>query len=653
MKGKKIHMLSKVLVLALVFAMATQTALACTTIIVGKDKTADGSVLLAHSEELGDSPQHLVVVPRVTHAAGDVYVSYSGAKVTQPAITYSYIASTIFDKNYYPGDFTTGINEYQVSVANNMSWTRGIPEKTAWDVVPGGLFWTEFTQLVLERCKTAREGVELMGQLCEKYHLSCDPGTMYGIADPTEGWFIEIARDGQWIAQRVPDNGSSMRANSYRIGAVDLNSPDILHSPEMVKYATDKGWYDPSKDGAFSFADVYGDPANQQDTYNTLRHDLVSKMLTADGQVTPKELTDILRSAYEGTEYYNTDPASGSPFHTDIRTISRTNTEVTCVAQLRSFLPKEIGGVMWWSLCTSKTSPYVPWYLGTQTFPTEYTKGTITDQTDSAYWVFDALRKYVDTNYSRTIAKVTDTWTPFETAEFNKQAELEAAALKIYNESGATAAAKYLNDYSNAQGETAYQTGQTLLASLKADAVKYFTDIADKNWAITAINSLYDKKVVVGVTDKQFAPDRTITRADFTVMLVKALGLTATVTDNFADVNKSAYYYDSVGIAKALGIASGNAKGYFEPTAPLTREDMTVLLSKALDSKKITLAKAGADLSTFTDSSSVAAYAKAPMALMVSNHIVYGSSETLAPQAASTRAQTAAILYRLVQNIGE
>lgn len=653
MKNKKVHALSKFLALILVFAMATQTALACTTIIIGKDKTADGSVLLAHSEELGDSPQHLVVVPRVTHAAGDVYVSYSGAKVPQPAETYAYIASTIFDKDYYPGDFTTGINEYQVSVANNMSWTRGIPEETAWDVVPGGLFWTEFTQLVLERCKTAREGVELMGQLCEKYHLSCDPGTMYGIADPTEGWFIEIARDGQWIAQRVPDDGFSMRANSYRIGAVDLNSPDILHSPEMVKYATDKGWYDPSKDGAFSFADVYGDPANQKDTYNTLRHDMVGKMLTADGQITPKNLIDILRSAYEGTEYYKADPASGSPFHTDIRTISRTNTEVTCVAQLRSFLPKEIGGVMWWSLCTSKTSPYVPWYLGTQSFPTEYTKGTIADQTDSAYWVFDALRKYVDANYARTINKVTDTWAPFEAAEFSKQADLEAAALKIYKESGAAAAAKYLNDYSNAQGETAYKTGQELLASLKADATKYFSDIADKNWAITAINALYEKKAISGVADKTFAPDSTMTRADFMVMLVKALGLTADVTDNFADVSKSAYYYDSVGIAKALGIASGNEAGIFAPTAPLTREDMTVFLAKALDSKKITLAKADGDLSKYTDNSAVASYAKAPMSLMVANNIVYGSNDTLAPKAVSTRAQTAAILYRLLQNIGE
>ena len=285
MKKKMVRLAVMGLILTFTFVMATETIMGCTTVIVGKDKTVDGSVMIAHSEELGDSPQHLVVVPRKTYEPGEMYISYSGAKIPQPEETYAYIASTIFDKDYYPGDFTTGINEYQVSVANNMSWTRGVPEDTAWDVVEGGVFWTEFTQLVLERCKTAREGVELMGRLCEEYTLSCDPGTMYGIADPTEGWFIEIATDGQWIAQRVPDDGFVMRANSYRIGIVDLDSPDILHSPDLVQCAIDKGWYDPET-GPFSFADVYGEPSVQEDSYNTLRHEIVDKMLADYGQIT-------------------------------------------------------------------------------------------------------------------------------------------------------------------------------------------------------------------------------------------------------------------------------------------------------------------------------------------------------------------------------
>jgi len=650
MKKKMVRLLVMTLVFTLILTMSAGLAFGCTTIIVGKNNTADGSVMIAHSEELGDSPQHLVVIPRKTHEAGEMYISYSGAKIPQPETTYAYIASTIFDKEYYPGDFTTGINEYQVSVANNMSWTRGVPEDTAWDVIDGGIFWTEFTQLVLERCKTAREGVALMGKLCEEYHLSCDPGTMYGIADPTEGWFIEIARDGQWIAQRVPDNGFDMRANSYRIGSVDLDSPDILHSPNLVQYATDKGWYDP-KTGLFSFADVYGDPPNQEDGYNTLRHQLVTELLTDYGKISADELMNLLRSAYEGTEYYNADPNTGSPFHTDIRTISRTNTEVTSVAQLRSWLPAEVGGVIWWSFATSKTSPYVPWYYGATSFPDAYTKGTDVDPTDSAYWAFDDIRKYVDKNYARTIDKVTNTWGPIEAEEFSKQSPMEAKALKLYKESGPAAAAQYLNDYSNAQGEKVYGMAKELLTDLQADAVKYFNDIGGKNWAITAINKLYEDKVVNGVSASKFAPDNKITRADFMVMLVKALDLKAEVNGNFSDVNEGAYYYDAVGIAKALGIATGITADQFGPKDNLTRQDMVVLMNKALESKKLTLSKSASDLSQFTDNTAVSAYAKDALALMAANGIINGSNDKIDPKALSTRAQAAVVLNRLLTDI--
>jgi dipeptidase len=650
MNRKMIRLITAALVFTLVFTMSAGLAFGCTTIIVGKDNTVDGSVMIAHSEELGDSPQHLVVVPRQTHAAGDLYVSYSGAKIPQPEVTYAYIASTIFDKEYYPGDYTTGINEYQVSVANNMSWTRGVPEDTAWDVIDGGVFWTEFTQLTLERCKTAREGVELMGQLCETYHLSCDPGTMYAIADPNEGWFIEIARDGQWIAQRVPDKGFDMRSNNYRIGVVDLDSPDILHSPNLVQYAIGKGWYDP-KSGDFSFADVYGEPSNQTDEYNNLRNRLVTQMLTDYGKVSVDELMAILRSAYEGTEYYKTDPSTGSPFHTDIRTISRTNTEVTSVAQLRSWLPAEVGGVIWWALATSKTSPYVPYYYGASSFPEAYTKGTDTEEDGSAYWAFNDLRNYVDKNYSRTIDTVTSTWAPIEAAEFTSQSALEAEALKLYNTEGAAVAAKYLNSYSNAQGEKVYEMANDLYASLQADAVKYFDDIGSHYWAISAINKLYEAQIVGGVSEKKFAPDSSITRADFIVMLVRALDLQADFSGNFSDVKEGSYYYNAVGIAKALGITSGKPDGSFGPKENITRQDMVVLMNQALESKKLTLTEPASDLSEFTDSATVSSYAKDAVAVMAANGIINGSNDKIDPKALSTRAQAAVVLNRLLTDI--
>ena len=179
----------------------------CTTVVVGRNRSATGSVLIAHSEELGRNSAHRVeVCPRRTPAAGETYPLFSGGSLEQPAALPRYVATRIFDKRHYPGDHTGGVNEHGVAVANNMALMRGVPEARAYDVVPGGVIWTEFLQLVLERARTAREGAALVGELCGRHGLSCDSGTMVAVADPEDAWWVELARDGQWVAKRVgPD----------------------------------------------------------------------------------------------------------------------------------------------------------------------------------------------------------------------------------------------------------------------------------------------------------------------------------------------------------------------------------------------------------------------------------------------------------------
>ncbi|NPV69121.1 MAG: hypothetical protein HPY55_00565 [Firmicutes bacterium] len=461
------------LVFSLVFFTTVGSALACTTIIVGKNKTEDGSVLVAHSEELGlNSAQHLVAVPRKEHAPGEVYVSYAGARIPQPPVTYAYIASRIFEKDYYPGEYTTGVNEFQVTVANNMSWTRGVPEETAWEPpIAGGVIWSEFTHLVLERARTAREGVEIMGELCEKYHLSSDPGTMFAIADPNEGWWIEIARDGQWIAQRVPNDAAVMRANSYRVGAVDLNDKrNIMHSSNLVEYAVAKGWYNPESGKPFSFAEVYGEPSNQEDEYNNLRHRMVDEALTG-GKISKARLMEIMRWTYEGTPVYKANEETGSPFRTGVRTVSRMNTEISAVAELRGGMPADIGAVMWWNLGTARTGVYVPWYLGTREFCTPFTRGTNHYSDDSAYWAYAEMARLTDAHYNEVIDKVTSTWKSFEANEFALQKGVEAQALEMYKRDP-DSARQFLTWYSNALGERSYRVARELLADVKTEAYK-------------------------------------------------------------------------------------------------------------------------------------------------------------------------------------
>lgn len=463
----------RIMTATLVLLFWAAAAVACTTIIVGKGRSQTGNVMVAHNEELGwNAAQHLVTVGRKRHAPGDFYETWSGGRVRQPAETWRYIASRVFDKDYYPGDYTTGVNEWGVTVANNMSWTKGVPEETAWDTMEGGVIWTEFTQLVLERAKTAKEGVELMGELCETMHLSGDPGTMFAIADPDEGWWVEIARDGHWIAVRVRDEEASMRANGYRIGAVDLEDENVLHSPGIVEHATEKGWYDPAA-GPFDFSRAYGDPWCFDD-YNTLRHKLVENRLEKLPKVSREDLTDILRWNYEGTLYYQYSLETGSPWITRHRTISRLNTEISSVAELRRDMPAEGAHIMWWCMNTPKTGVFIPWYLGTQGFPAEFAAGTDRFSPDSAYWTFFELKMLAHQHYREAFPLIGEAWSALEEEIGASRGRIEEKAMNLYRIQGRDAAERFLTDYSSRLAVEALTKAKELIAGIKT--VAWFQD---------------------------------------------------------------------------------------------------------------------------------------------------------------------------------
>jgi dipeptidase len=201
----------------------------CTTIVVGRNRSATGQVMVAHSEELGRNSAHRVTVVHGRDVPpGERFPLHSSGEIDQPTRIARHLVTKIFDKRHYPGEHTVGINEHGVAVANNMAMMRGIPEARMYDVIPGGIIWTEFLQLVLERARSAREGAALVGEMCGRHGLSCDSGTMVAVADPDEAWWVELARDGVWAAERVGDDNVSVRANCYRIGSLEPRPADSV-----------------------------------------------------------------------------------------------------------------------------------------------------------------------------------------------------------------------------------------------------------------------------------------------------------------------------------------------------------------------------------------------------------------------------------------
>jgi len=433
----------------------------CTTVVVGRNRSATGSVLIAHSEELGRNSAHRIeVCPRRAPAPGETFPLFSGGELPQPAELSRYVATKIFDKRHYPGEHTGGVNEHGVAVANNMALMRGVPEARAYDVVPGGLIWTELLQLALERARSAREGAFLIGELSGARGLSADSGTMVAVADPRDAWWVELARDGQWVAKRVGPDEVAMRANCYRIREVDFEDHDgFMCSPTLVDHARARGW---SRDGPFDFAAASGDPDNQEDAYNLDRHRAFESRLASLGQVAVPDLMRFLRDVYEGTSLHRTRP-DGSPFRTGVRTIARMNTEMSCVLEPRRELPAHVGHLMWCCLSTSLTGVYLPFHLGIRAVEPHFARASADYDPLSAYWLFTELAKLADYGYTRCIDRITSTWRSFEAETFSALPAVEARAAGL----GEEEACALLTEFDRGRAEAAIETLQRLLPEVK------------------------------------------------------------------------------------------------------------------------------------------------------------------------------------------
>ncbi|MHA6481354.1 S-layer homology domain-containing protein [Paenibacillus sp. strain BS8-2] len=181
---------------------------------------------------------------------------------------------------------------------------------------------------------------------------------------------------------------------------------------------------------------------------------------------------------------------------------------------------------------------------------------------------------------------------------------------------------------------------------------KSFEDISGVAWAEHAIEVLAARGVTNGVSSQEFHPHAPVTRADFMVMLVRALGLKAPVDHSFTDVAEDAYYYEALGIAKALGIAQGGVQADYRPNETITRQDMMVLVDRALRLAADRPPVTGSDeLDRFTDADNVADYAVSSVAALVQAGIVQGSGQQLNPLHTATRAEVAVLIYKLIRSL--
>ncbi|AOZ94699.1 multifunctional 2',3'-cyclic-nucleotide 2'-phosphodiesterase/5'-nucleotidase/3'-nucleotidase [Paenibacillus crassostreae] len=182
---------------------------------------------------------------------------------------------------------------------------------------------------------------------------------------------------------------------------------------------------------------------------------------------------------------------------------------------------------------------------------------------------------------------------------------------------------------------------------------KSFTDL-DGHWAKKEIEAIASKLIVNGVNDNQFAPSKDITRAEFTALLTRSMGLTtSTGITTFNDVAANSWYASTIEAATQLGLVQGVAPDRFAPNATITRAEMAVMIARAIEIVNPTaVSNTNASLNKFSDNSSIPQWASAQVALLVEEGILQGNEKNIfAPSNKATRAEAALILQRMLKNI--
>lgn len=469
-----------VLTVALALAFAVPVAQACTSVVVGKLASVDGSVMTSHTCD-GGYDFRLTLVPRQTHQPGEMRPVYRGGgnspenaaplkkvgEIPEVAETYQYINTA------YPF-----MNEFQVMMGETtIGGRKELQNADGWFQI-----W-ELQRVGLERAKTAREAIRIMGSLAEQYGYG-DNGECLTVTDPNEAWQFEIFGAGPlqksavWAAERVPDGEVAVSANRSRIGEINLNDPDNFMASQTV-YETAKalGFWDGQS--TFVFNKVYGP---KQSYYNARREWRVLSLLAPskhfdpwvgeypfsvkpDQKVSVQDVMRIKRDHYEGTEFDLTKGLAAGPFGNPNRfptpgTVGNTKGEweraisifrcsYSIVTQSRAWLPNSIGGVVWFGEDAPHTTTYIPLYAGLTQLPQSVRSGqrNIFDR-NAAWWAFAFVEQYANLKWSYMIKDINAVQQRLEGEEFALQPVIEQAAKELYDQDPQLAA-KFLTNYSN------------------------------------------------------------------------------------------------------------------------------------------------------------------------------------------------------------
>ena len=457
---------------------------ACSNFIVGKKASVDGSVMCSYSADDYGMFQYLCHYPAAKHAKGEMRKIFD------------------WDSNKYHGEIPEAAETYNV-IGNINEWQVTIGETTYGgreEMVDstGIMDYGSLIYVALQRSKSAREAIKVMTTLANTYGYNSE-GETFTICDPNEAWIMEMMGKGAgskgavWVALRIPDDAICAHANQSRIGKFNMkDKKNVMYAKDVVSFARSKGWFK-GKDADFSWKMAYAKPDFSGRRFCDARawamlnhfYDMSPYLDWALGKnpdaqdmplwvvpnkkVSVQDVENVMRDHYEGTPLSVADgsdigggiwemPYRPTPLMYKVdgkqyfneRPVSTQQSGFVFVSQMRSWLPREIGGVFWFANDDANMAAFTPVYCSMTERPECYnTPGVdaVHFSKKNAYWVCNMTSNMVYPRYSLMFPTLKEVRDSLDNSYFAAQAGVEKKAQELYAQNP-QAAVKYLNDYS-------------------------------------------------------------------------------------------------------------------------------------------------------------------------------------------------------------
>lgn len=461
---------------------------ACTGLLVGKNASTDGSVMISYAADSHTLYGELYHWPAKDWPAGSMLeirewdTNKPLGKIAQVPHTYS---------------VTGNMNEHQVAITE--STFGGRPEL----VNPSGIMdYGSLIYVTLQRAKTAREAIRIMTGLVDEYGYYSS-GESFSIADKNEAWIMEMVGKGPgskgavWVAIRIPDDCISAHANQARIHQIPFGDKEnCIYSPDVVSFAREKGYFK-GKDAAFSFANAYcpvdfgalrGCEARVWSFFQKYNQEMKGYIAYIKGEsdkpmplyvkperkLSVQDVQNCMRDHFEDTEFCMTEDAGAGPYkvpyrwrpmtfkvdgkeYTNERAIATQQTGFVIVPQMRNWLPDAVGGILWFGVDDANTAVFVPMYSSITGIPECYRpgNGSMTEFSwTSAFWIHNWVANMAYNKYSYMIRDIRPVQEALEGEFAQMLPAIDQAACELYARNPAEAV-NFLTWYSCSQAEKA------------------------------------------------------------------------------------------------------------------------------------------------------------------------------------------------------